>query len=282
MGKAIADPLFIFLVVIIGVQAALYLNWRKSGRLARFALIVLSTAAVGLWLLGTHAAESYLIGRLNSVHPIPSREAVADIDVVIVLSGGFVAAPVAAYEQLDTWTTARVVQGVRTFFESDARLLVVSGRWARGEARDEGRGEERGEELSDDSARVTDASAGAARMAQSMKQLAVNLGVPGDKIVVEPLARTTREHPLELLNLNVVEAGDTVGVVTSSWHLPRAMREFEKHFPALVAVPAFDTAIDDKRGLLRWMPRSRSLASSATALAEYIGMIWYRNPFLDQ
>src|SRR5690606_24775100 len=76
--------------------------------------------------------------------------------------------------------------------------------------------------------------------------------------------------------LGIVEPGDTVGVVTSSWHLPRAMREFQQQFEHVVAVPAFDVAVDEKRGLLRWMPRSRHLASPATALAEYIGMIWYR------
>ena len=72
--------------------------------------------------------------------------------------------------------------------------------------------------------------------------------------MVEPNARNTREHPIELLAAGG-GADDTIGVVTSSWHLPRAMREFEKVFPDVVAVPAFDVAVDQKTGILRWMPR---------------------------
>ena len=85
--------------------------WIGRGSRSRpgLALIVLSAATAGLWLLGTHAAETYLLKRLNAVHPIPSHEAVADIDIVIVLSGGFVPAPVAGYDQPDVWTTARVL-----------------------------------------------------------------------------------------------------------------------------------------------------------------------------
>lgn len=258
MSKAVADPLFWALSIAAVAQILVFVEWRHLRRWARTGLVAAVVATAGLWLLSTHAAESYLINRLSSFHPIPSEEDVARIDVVIVLSGGFIDAPEASYDQLDSWTAARVTQGVRTFFESRARLLVMSGRWARS-----------GEAATDEGA----------RMALAMKQLAVDLGVPPERIVVEPNARTTREHPIELMQLDVVHMGDSVGVVTSSWHLPRAMREFAKYFPDLVAVPAFDVAVDHKSGLLRWMPRSRHLESSATALAEYIGMIWYRLPF---
>lgn len=124
MGKALADPLFMFLAVVITVQIALYREWPRLRRIGRIVLLALTTATAGLWLLGTHAAESYLIDRLSAVHPIPSESDVAEIDVVIVLSGGFVAAPVT--NPPDSWTTARVIQGVRTYFESDAHTLTDS------------------------------------------------------------------------------------------------------------------------------------------------------------
>lgn len=253
MGKALADPLLCFLGATLAAHVGVLCRWRQLTKLTRALTIAGLRAAAGLWLLGTHAAESFLIQRLSAVHPIPSDEDVARIDVVVVLSGGLVPAPLEEYAQLDAWTTARVIQGVRTFLAGDARLLVMTGRWAPGGAGDD-----------------------PARMADMMKALAVQLGVPADRVVVEPNARTTREHPVELQRLGIVEPGATVGVVTSSWHLPRAMREFQQQFEHVVAVPAFDVAVDEKRGLLRWMPRSRHLASSATALAEYIGMIWYR------
>lgn len=262
MGKALADPLLWFLVAVLASHLATLRHWRALSKPARAGLVLGLCAAAGLWLLGTHAAESILIKRLSAVHPIPAAEDLARVDVVVVLSGSFVDAPLPAYDQLDAWTTARVIQGVRAFFASDARLLVMTGRWARS-----GAAEHRG-----GSAGVDEDPA---RMANMMKELAVALGVPEDRVVVEPNARTTREHPLELQRLGVVEPGDTIGVITSSWHLPRAVREFEKLFPDVVPVPAFDVPVDQKFGLLRYMPRSMHLASSATALAEYIGMAWY-------
>lgn len=316
MSKAVADPLFWCLSLAILAQILAFRVRRQLGRAGRVALVVAAIGTAGLWLLSTHAAESYLIGRLSAVHPVPAAEDVARIDVVVVLSGGFVEAPDPAYDQPDAWTTVRVRQGVRTFFESDARLLVVSGRWVlagsgaratstKASLDDVPRDDVPGADVPgdnvprDDVARADvprdhrsgdDGFPGVApgddmarddpaRLALAMKQLAVELGVPEDRIVVEPNARNTREHPIELLRLRVVEPDDTIGVVTSSWHLPRAMREFEKVFPDVVAVPAFDVAVDQKTGILRWMPRSRHLASSATALAEYIGMLWYRLPF---
>lgn len=264
MGKAIADPLFLFLTSMILIELLLCREWRRLRSLARLAVVLGFVGIAALWLLGTHAAESYFIGKLSGVHPIPSDEEVARIDVVVVLSGGFVDTPISAYDQPDAWTTARVIQGVRTFFDSDARWLVMTGRWTRSDIDvDDGPASEAGRH-------------DAARMAVAMKQLAVDMGVPPERIVVEPNARTTREHPVELLQLGVVEPGDSVGVVTSSWHLPRAVREFEKFFEDVVAVPAFDVAVNQKGGLLRWLPRSMHLESSATALAEYIGMVWYR------
>src|SRR5690606_41206630 len=141
--------------------------------------------------------------------------------------------------------------------ESDARLLVVSGRWVlagsgaratstKASLDDVPRDDVPGPDVPGDNVpRV--ARDDPARLALAMKQLAVELGVPEDRIVVEPNARNTREHPIELLRLRVVEPDDTIGVVTSSWHLPRAMREFEKVFPDVVAVPAFDVAVEDRK-----------------------------------
>lgn len=265
MGKAFADPLFMFLSVVIVVQVVLYREWltvRRMSRAVGIGLPVLTVATAVLWLLSTHAAESYLIERLSSIHSIPTEAEIADIDVVIVLSGGFVDGP-PQYEQPDWWSTARVVQGARTFMQSDARLLIVTGYWAAwGKAEDD--------KLWQHELPQT------ARLALGMKSLAIALGVPAEQVVIEPNARTTREHPVEIVKLGVVGEDETVGIVTSSWHLPRAIREFEKHFAHVVAVPAYDTAVSQKAGLLRWLPRSRSLESSATAIAEYVGIIWYR------
>ncbi len=102
-----------------------------------------------------------------------------------------------AYDQPDAWTTARVIQGVRTFFDSDAR-------WPRHERT---RALERGRGSIDVGRRGRRSERAASRRrrtmrraAVAMKQLAVDIGVPPERIVIEPNARTTREHPVELLH----------------------------------------------------------------------------------
>lgn len=253
MGKALTEPLFIIIVLLLIAQFALYRGWRRHGRFGRSALVAFSFATLLLWGLSTHVAETHLVQRLSDAFPIPTEDQLAEIDVVIVLSGGLVVSPDPRYDQLDASTIARVWQGARTFLASDARVLVMSGRWTQGDPE---------------------------RMVRLMKETAIQLGIPQDRIILEPNALTTRDHPTELRNLNVVQDGETVAVVTSSWHLPRAMKEFSKVFSNLVAVPAYHIPIDQRHGMHAWLPRARSLHSSTTAIAEIVGMIWYRNPFL--
>lgn len=256
MRKTIADPLFLFFVALLFLQIKRLFTGRRRRRTPFAHSIVYFIITAGLALLGTHAVESMLIGHLSSQYPIPAAEEIQQVDVLIVLSGGMVAAydtsttpDAGTYDQPDAWTTARVRQGARAFEQSQARVFVVSGRLG---------------------------SAQPDKLVRAMASFAQELGVPAERIALEPNARNTMQHPLELKQLGIVRENDIVGVVTSAWHLPRAIAEFEKHFSRVVAIPAYDTAIYEKRGILAWLPRSRSLASSTTAITEYIGMLWYR------
>src|SRR5690606_7755632 len=88
MSKAVPDPLFWCLSLAILAQILAFRVRRQLGRAGRVALVVAAIGTAGLWLLSTHAAESYLIGRLSAVHPVPAAEDVARVDVGVVLSGG--------------------------------------------------------------------------------------------------------------------------------------------------------------------------------------------------
>ncbi len=50
------------------------------------------------------------------------------------------------------------------------------------------------------------------------------MGVDSELIIREPNSRTTFEHPIELIK--IIEETDKIAVVTSAWHLNRAVREF--------------------------------------------------------
>jgi uncharacterized SAM-binding protein YcdF (DUF218 family) len=78
--------------------------------------------------------------------------------------------------------------------------------------------------------------------------------------------------------LNIVDTEARIAVVTSPWHVKRAMREFERVFPHAVGVAAYQAsyAKGTPIGVLDWMPMAMALERTTRPIHEIIGMVWYR------
>ena len=98
--------------------------------------------------------------------------------------------------------------------------------------------------------------------AQKMKRRALKLGVPDERIVVEPTARTTRENALRCAELMRARRLRTALVVTQGYHRLRAVAAFRQ---AGVEAEALDFP---HRARARWW--ARELA----ALAAYKARGW--------
>jgi uncharacterized SAM-binding protein YcdF (DUF218 family) len=96
-------------------------------------------------------------------------------------------------------------------------------------------------------------------------------GIPPDRILVENRARNTRENAEEVARLVKERGFETLLVVTSAGHLPRAMGCFRA---AGLTPDAFP--VDRRAGVGgRLLPRAHALDQSTDALREFTGRFVY-------
>lgn len=240
MFKLLTAPLFIVLLILLYFTFTVRFGARL--RLGLLCLTVLLTA------LSMPAVTARLATPLETRYPYPSAEELALVDVIAVLSSNVHYGAGNNQTELDQASYLRTTVGARAFLMAEPRWLVFQGTLGGGEP-----------EL----------------MVQTMGKLAAAWGVPPHRIRYEARSRNTREHPHELLRMDGIAREDVIGVVTSAWHLPRAVREFERHFDRVVPIPA-DYISKQITGTARdWFPQVTALADSTQIVHERIGRLWY-------
>jgi uncharacterized SAM-binding protein YcdF (DUF218 family) len=108
-----------------------------------------------------------------------------------------------------------------------------------------------------------------------MKQMAINLGVAEDKIVLEPLSPNSWAHLEEFLKFPGVDRSTKVGIVSSDYHLRRLRMIFSRAFDQLALrspMPSEDTGFS-LRGLL---PYECTIGASAIYIRELLALCHYR------
>lgn len=104
-----------------------------------------------------------------------------------------------------------------------------------------------------------------------MAQILIGAGLDPARLVIEPRSRNTRENAIFSLPLAKPRPGETWLLVTSAFHMPRAMRIFEQAgWPSITAYPTdFRTVVlADGFG---WAPVT-NLAAINLASKEYLGL----------
>jgi uncharacterized SAM-binding protein YcdF (DUF218 family) len=114
------------------------------------------------------------------------------------------------------------------------------------------------------------------REAPLLKDLAVKLGIPADRVIAEDKSRNTRENAVETKRILDERKLTQVVVVTSGYHIRRALGCFRA-----LGVKATPYATDFKTqtgrfGLPDLAPEAESLGDSARALREYLGLQVYK------
>jgi uncharacterized SAM-binding protein YcdF (DUF218 family) len=236
------------LLIALGVGVALLYNRRAApwGRRWLLAMLVgyfaLSTP-VGSWLFAAPLTH----GQRALRAPADARGAQA----VVVLSGDFVSRGTGDLVIDDLRSTAlRVIEGVRVYRLLGDPLLVVSG----------------GDLRRFDPPRPA---------AAAMRNAAVGLGVPPERIATEVQSLTTREQALFLSRLLADRHISRLVLVTSAVHMPRSLAVFRAS--GLDPVPsASDLAEDLDLSLSTLVPNRDSLNLSDAALYEYAALAYYR------
>lgn len=252
--KSFTTPLMWSLVLLV-----LSLILTRPGRkkqlfgMGRWSLLI-GTAL--LFAFSLNPVANLLAYPLESQYQFPLLAGASDdsplLDIVVVLGGGvYPPGPLRPQAELSRYSYPRFYHGVRIFRQSHAQLLAFCG----GPIRE-----------------------GVVSEGETMKVMAVGLGVPEEKILAETTSRTTFENIANLRRLLPAGQNRRIGLVTSAIHMRRAYGVLCRQFPDEIIVPIPVQAIYDPRGwdVRGLLPNADNLDRSAMALHEWIGLVWYK------
>ena len=234
------------LFFLLLVALALWLLRRRRDRPSG---IVALTVAVLLYLFSTPAMGELLIRPLEGAFPPPAAGEACWGDAIVVLGGGAQSSSPAEGGEpaLSAESTSRLVYGVRLAREMPLPLVFTGGRAM-------GRQD-----------RPSEAEA-AARVARS-------LGIPEERLLLEEQSRTTWENALYVSREFDVTAPL---LVTSAWHMPRAVYSFRRHGMDPVPAPTAYRSDPAPPVATDFLPSSGGFETSSRALHEYLGLLYYR------
>lgn len=206
-------------------------------------LLIFSNKAVSTALIRPLERDFTTLPEFAPGEPLP--ETLARCRYIVVLGGGHGDTPgFSAVNKLSHSARARLTEGVRLARALPQARLVTCGRGAPGQP----------------------------NHAEILAQAAVSLGIPRSRIVLLESARDTHDESLAIREL----VGDQpVILVTSAWHLPRALGLMRG--AGVTAVPA---ACDhmvrpgEQRSWTDYTWDSDSIGRSSRAIAERLGRAW--------
>ncbi|GIX30234.1 MAG: hypothetical protein KatS3mg124_0706 [Porticoccaceae bacterium] len=235
---ALTSPLGIALLCDAAALASLLAARRRQAAL----LLALATGWLAFWSLppvGTAA-----IGRLEATYPPRAPWELPRAQAIVVLGGGVSGTGLAA-QPVDLGDAAdRVWYAARLYRAGRAPLVVLSGGAAPG--------------------RLPEAVA--------MAALIRDLGVPDQALLLEEESRNTRGNARNTARLLAPLGIRRVLLVTSAWHMERALAHFRA--AGLDPIPApTDHQADLARFPYPWLPDVRALELSSRAFKELLGRL---------
>jgi uncharacterized SAM-binding protein YcdF (DUF218 family) len=236
LGSVLAAPLATAFVLGAAAVAVAARGWRRTTQW------LLAVAVANACLAGIVPVGDALLGPLERRYS-PLREGVAlpAVDYVVVLGSGYAphdGIPITA--ALDEDGLVRIVEGVRLVRRLGSARLVLSG----------------------------GAPTGRAPPAQGYVRLARALGVPDASLVVLDTALDTAQEARAI----AARLGSAPFLlVTSAWHMPRAMLQMKR--AGAQAIPAPTGQLTDRPMNWRsWLPSAAGLGRSERALHEYMAL----------
>lgn len=243
-------PLPLSLLLIVG--GLVLLRFTRRRRLGRglaltggLWLLLCSNSGFGTWLVGGLEAEYPAQPVLAAGAPLPAPLERCEFVAVLGGGNGYVQ-DWPANNLLSGSALSRIVEAVRLVRQMPRAHLIVSG--------------------------PVNEERGGPSHARMLADVAVSLGVARDRILEISSARDTEEEAAAIRALT----GDApVALVTSAWHMPRAMGLCRKQGIDAVACPADYAARDlNQRFADFFLWNLSGLERSTKAVYEFIGSAW--------
>jgi len=247
--KSFATPIIWVLTFL-----ALGLILSKSDRrkiLSRIGWWAVLVGTLMLLVFSLWPVAHMLVYSLEYRHSSPSSEVVETLNVIVVLgAASYPSGGLRAEAELSGIGYSRLYKGVSMFRRSGASVLALCGCGLGGDTESD---------------------------AEVMKTVAINLGIPEDRILIETKSRTTMENAIRLAELLPRGQIWRIGLVTSATHMLRAEKVFSRQFPEHVIVPIptnyrYDQAAWSAKHAI---PSVRAIEQSTVALHEWVGILWY-------
>lgn len=201
----LAMPLGLVWMSLTGLACWYLARERRVGRwLAALSLV--------LWVTSCNAVAVLLLGALEAGYAPPADD--TRFDALLVLGGGTSIAPHGGAQVSPSGD--RIVTAARLYHRGIAERIVVGGE-AIAALESDGQTRDLGEQT---------------------RRILLELGVPDEAIVVRPGAHNTREEAATFQKLVAERGWEHVGLLTSAWHLPRAMLHANRAGLRATPVPA--------------------------------------------
>jgi uncharacterized SAM-binding protein YcdF (DUF218 family) len=240
--KGFLDPIFIVFILLFISFILFWLNCKKKN-----GALILLLSIVLIYGASIAPVANYLCYYLEKDYINNPTAGDKNIDAIVVLGSG--TKDINALK--NTFNTGieslRLLHAVVVYNKTGAKSFVCSGK-----------------------------GYGKVSEAEAMGRLAGKLGVPKEKIKIEPNSKNTGENVIEV-NKIFVNKNINIGLVTSAFHMKRSEREFKKYFNNVVPLPAhylYSSPIGNP--VIRYIPQSEELYKTSLALKEIVAQLWYR------
>ena len=234
----------------------------QGGRKKRWGPWLSGSGIALIWLFAMPFTSRQLIWGLEERSAALTPAVIPKADAVVVLGGGLrpALAPRQGVEVAEGGD--RLLTGVRLLRQGKAPLLLTSGGKVSFTADDPAPPE-----------------------AYWARDLAIELGVPAEKILLNPGSRTTAEEAEAIDALGRQRGWKRLLLVTSAFHMPRSLASFRRHTNLEVVPVPCDYQLPSRanygqptvgntlKGLL---PDAEFLYLSSIALKEHLGLLVYR------
>ena len=247
---ALIDPLFILLVLTVPALIGVKLQ-TKSKRHSGYYVLVLAVCT--LWFASTRVVGLQLIASLQDNFPAININEHPPADYVVLLGGGVIVPSGVGTESQLGLAGQRVLHSFRLMKANVAPKMIIS------------------------AGNVFGGSA-AKSEAHYTAEILASWGINTDQMVLDSSSRTTGENALFTEQLIEGKVNPRLVLVTSSYHMPRAVAQFENL--GLVVTPSptnFVSTISEGEPLLpHLVPSTAGLSLTNTAIHEYVGLMKLR------
>ncbi len=238
--SAVLLPPGMFILILL--IAAWWLRRTRRSFAACYCLLL----ALLIWVLSTAVMAGALISRLEQGLAIPFRP---QGDVIVLLGGGVIdkVPDLTGSGAPSDGMMTRMVTAIRLQRQLDVPILVSGG------------------------------VVYAGRSAESpvVRRFLLDLGVPARQILVEDKSRDTVENARFCKVLLQQHHFRQPLLVTSAFHMRRSLAAFRREGIAVTAVPAsFSTTPERTTIWADLLPEAAALHETATALREYLGLLY--------